>query len=180
MVGFSVWDLHHILKTSQYETFFFKKNAISNPIFIGMETATRSPCSLLAWRMWRLEWHLCHQGSPWALISNSTTPLLSSECQTNRQVWYLATFWQTRKPWVFKILLSSTQHLMKYVLARWNFFLRNQWFLGICQFCGWKRQDTKGTYWGWRRSKETTLWSVECWKHFNWVTGESQQQAECY
>ena len=74
------------------------------------------PCFLHAMKISRPPRILSIRGSPRGPICNCTTQQSNFKYLRNHPVLFLDTFWPTKIPLVFKILLSNIQHWMRLVI----------------------------------------------------------------
>merc|ERR1712088_804738 len=73
------------------------------------------PCFLHAMKILRPPRILLIRGSPRGPICNCTTQQFNFKYLRNHPVLFLDTFWPTKIPLVFKILLSNIQHWMRFL-----------------------------------------------------------------
>ena len=78
------------------------------------------PCFLHAMKILRPPRILLIRGSPRGPICNCTTQQFNFKYLRNHPVLFLDTFWPTKIPLVFKILLSNIQHWMRLVVIAQN------------------------------------------------------------
>ena len=94
------------------------------------------PCFLHAMKILRPPRILLIRGSPRGPICNCTTQQFNFKYLRNHPVLFLDTFWPTKIPLVFKILLSNIQHWMRLVVIAqnaWIMFNTSRNILLVCR-----------------------------------------------
>ena len=160
--------LHHLLRILSFWNDFF-------PTDLAMDILC--PCFLHAMKISRPPRILLIRGSPRGPICNCTTQQSNFKYLRNHPVLFLDTFWPTKIPLVFKILLSNIQHWMRLVIALcmiftilltlWNSEQKNRLLIKLFCFSS----DFDETWWS---------CSYPCVLQFHQVSSKSDEKQKSF